>query len=122
GTTGIQYPGPPATPAQPDANAAAENRWMTNWFHDYNTLPASDNPSGPKAFVSRMEQVAAWAAKNNRPIHVGEFGAYERADRESRVRYYSDMRRTAERLGFGWAIWDWKAGFKYWQGDEPVPG
>jgi endoglucanase len=69
-----------------------------------------------------MEKVARWAAENNRPIHLGEFGAYEKADRASRVRFYTDMRRTAERLGFGWAIWDWKAGFKYWTGEEPVEG
>jgi endoglucanase len=69
-----------------------------------------------------MEKVARWSEENNRPIHVGEFGAYEKADRESRVRYYTDMRKTAERLGFGWAIWDWKAGFKYWTGSKPVEG
>jgi endoglucanase len=100
----------------------ADGARNTRWFERYNTSPTAENPSGPVAFVARMEKVARWSEENNRPIHVGEFGAYEKADRESRVRYYTDMRKTAERLGFGWAIWDWKAGFKYWTGSKPVEG
>lgn len=121
-TKGIVYPGPPAVPLSPDPKAIKENKSITNWFHRYNTLPAAENPSGLKAFVSRMEKVAGWGEKNNRPIHLGEFGAYVDADRESRARFYEDTRRTAEKLGFGWALWDWKAGFKYWEGDKPVAG
>jgi endoglucanase len=121
-TTGIRYPGPPAKPLQPDPKALGANASLAKWFDKYNHEPTSNNPSGPKAFVSRMEKVAAWAKEHNRPIHLGEFGAYEKADRESRVRFYADMRETAERLGWGWAIWDWKAGFKYWDGDKPVAG
>jgi endoglucanase len=116
-TTGIVYPGPPSKPVTP-AEGATDKRW----FERYNTLPSAENPSGPAAFRSRMEKVARWGAEHNRPIHVGEFGAYEKAGRESRVRYYTDMRKTAEELGFGWAIWDWKAGFKYWSGEKPVEG
>lgn len=119
-TLGVIYPGPPAQPLTPNPNAAKKS--VVNWLGRYNTLPAGQNPSGPTAFTARMEKVAAWAKENNRPIHLGEFGAYEKADPASRARYYSDMRKTAERLGFGWAIWDWKAGFKYWDGDKPAPG
>jgi endoglucanase len=115
-TTGIGYPGPPLKPVTP---AAATDK---SWFERYNTLPTAENPSSPAAFTARMEKVARWSAENGRPIHLGEFGAYEKADRESRVRYYGDMRKTAERLGFGWAIWDWKAGFKYWTGTNAVEG
>ena len=116
-TTGIVYPGPPSEPVTP-----AEGARDKNWFERYNKLPTAENPSGPVAFTARMEKAARWSAENNRPIHLGEFGAYEKADRESRIRYYTDMRKTAERLGFGWAIWDWKAGFKYWTGTQPVEG
>jgi endoglucanase len=116
-TTGIVYPGPPAKPVTPSEGARDKG-----WFERYNLLPREKNPSGPIAFRARMEKVARWAAENNRPIHLGEFGAFEKAERESRARYYSDMRRTAEELGFGWAVWDWKAGFKYWSGDKPVDG
>lgn len=114
-TTGIIYPGPPTNKLKPAAHVQDKD-----WFERYNELPSETNPSGPSSFLGRMEKVARWSRENNRPIHLGEYGAYEKADRESRVRYYRDMRRAAERLGFGWAIWDWKAGFKYWNGDQPV--
>jgi endoglucanase len=120
-TVGLVYPGPPPHPLTPDPKAALKKS-VANWFQRYNSLPAAQNPGGPLAFKERMERVAAWGKQNNRPIHLGEFGAYEKADAPSRARYYLDMRKTAERLGFGWAMWDWKAGFKYWDGDKPAPG
>jgi hypothetical protein len=55
---------------------------------------------------------------------MGEFGAYELADAASRARFYRDMRYMMDVTGIGWATWDWKAGFKYWdaQQNAPVPG
>ena len=116
-TTGIIYPGPPSQPIVPSLTARDKR-----WFERYNTLPASENPSGPAAFTARMEKVARWAAAHGRPVHLGEFGAYEKADPSSRARFYSDLRKKAESLGFAWAIWDWKAGFKYWDGNQSVEG
>jgi endoglucanase len=120
-TRGIVYPGPPKKPLEPAASVTNRTH-VVNWIKRYNTTPAVDNPSGPKAFRPRMEKVRDWAKANHRPIHLGEFGAYQMADRESRVRYYRDMRKACEELGFGWAIWDWSAGFKYWTGMAPVEG
>lgn len=116
-TTGIVYPGPPKTPVTPKGDHPNKK-----WFEAYNTLSTDQNPCGPKAFAGRMEKVAEWAQQHHRPVHVGEFGAYRKADQDSRARFYRDMRRTAERLGFGWAIWDWKAEFRYWDGSQPLPG
>ncbi len=121
-TTGIRYPGPPEKPLAPDPKALKAKASLAKWFEDYNSQPTPNNPSGPKVFVSRMEKVNAWAKEHNSPIHLGEFGAFEKADRDSRVRFYEDVRKTAEGLGWGWAIWDWKAGFKYWDGDKAVVG
>jgi len=121
-TVGVVYPGPPDQPLQPSPRAVQSQASVAAWFQEYNTRPAETNPCGPQAFAGRMERVAAWGRANNRPIHLGEFGAYEKADAASRARYCADMRRTAERLGFGWAVWDWKAGFRYWDGSQPAPG
>lgn len=120
-TTGLVYPGPPAKPLTPDPRAA-KNKKVEQWFERYNTAPTAENPCSSKAYTARMERVAAWAREQGCSIYLGEFGAYTKADPDSRARYYSEMRKTAERLGFGWAIWDWKAGFKYWDGDHAVPG
>ena len=34
------------------------------------------------------------------------------------------FRESAEKAGIGWAIWDWKAGFHYWNDKtgKPEPG
>ena len=122
-TRDIIFPGPPSMPLSP-APTVASNKSVVNWIRDYNTLPSAQNPSSPHAFLGKLRTAREWSERNGRPIHVGEFGCYTRADAESRIRYYTEFRRAAEREGFGWAIWDWKAGFRYWDDKQrqPVPG
>jgi endoglucanase len=57
-------------------------------------------------------------------VHIGEFGAYTRADPASRTRFYAAFRQEAEKERLGWAIWDWSAGFHYWDksANRPVSG
>lgn len=55
--------------------------------------------------------VQAWSKKEGRPIFLGEFGAYEKADMDSRARYLSYVARTAERLGWAWAVWQFDTDF-----------
>lgn len=45
------------------------------------------------------------------PIHIGEFGAYSRADLDSRVRWTRFLARWFEQQGFSWAYWEWNSGF-----------
>jgi len=122
-TTGIKYPGPPATPIAAKAPSSGLP-WVVDWIHRYNTLPAEQNPSGKSAFVANLEMARTWSEYYGRPVHVGEFGAFEMADAASRANFYRDMREAMDRLGLGWAIWDWKAGFKYWDAPRsaPAPG
>jgi endoglucanase len=57
-------------------------------------------------------QIAAnWAEENKRPIYLGEFGAYRKADMESRARWTASVARTAEEFGFSWAYWEFCSGF-----------
>jgi len=55
--------------------------------------------------------VEAWSKKEGRPIFLGEFGAYDKADLDSRVRYISYVARAAERLGWAWAYWQFDSDF-----------
>lgn len=65
-----------------------------------------------KAAVRRdIEQAAAWAKLHDRPLFFGEFGAYSKADMESRVRWTTFVRSEAERLGMSWAYWEFGSGF-----------
>ena len=58
-----------------------------------------------------LEYAAAWGKKNNRPIFMGEFGSYGKADAASRVRWTTFMRAESEKRGFSWAYWEFGAGF-----------
>lgn len=121
--TGIVFPGPPATPLSPDMKLDPKP-WVLDWIKKYNTLPAAENPSGPIAFTPKLRYVRAWSDYYGRPVHIGEFGAYTKADEQSRANFYSAFRRAAEQLRLGWCIWDWSAGFRYWDRAQhrPMPG
>jgi endoglucanase len=58
-----------------------------------------------------LEKAAAWAKAHARPLFLGEFGAYQAADMDSRARWTRFVTREAERLGFSWAYWEFCAGF-----------
>jgi endoglucanase len=65
-----------------------------------------------KAAITRQfEKAAAWAKAHDRPVFLGEFGAYQEADLASRARWTSFVAREAERLGFSWAYWEFCSGF-----------
>jgi endoglucanase len=122
-TKGIVFPGPPATPLDP-APSAATNQAVLNWLKDYNTLPLEQNPSSRRAFAGKLQFAREWSDYYGRPVHVGEFGCYTSADAKSRAKYYAEFRRACEEQRIGWALWDWKAGFRYWdeKGEQPMPG
>jgi endoglucanase len=63
------------------------------------------------ALRTAFEKAAAWAKANNRPVLLGEFGAYQEADMESRAKWTAFVRRQAERLGFSWTYWEFCSGF-----------
>jgi len=58
--------------------------------------------------------VQRWAKDAGRPILLGEFGAYDKAEMESRVRYTSYLARAAESLGWCWTYWQFDFDFIAW--------
>jgi endoglucanase len=120
---GIRFPGPPPTPLVPDSSLKLRES-VRNWIDNYNKLPAEKNPSSALAFAGRMKLARQWADHYGRPVYVGEYGAYTRADAESRANFYKAFRRVLAEEKLGWAIWDWNAGFRYWDSgkQEPSPG
>jgi endoglucanase len=63
------------------------------------------------AINKQLEKAAAWAKKHDRPVFLGEFGAYQAADMESRARWTRFVVHEAERLGFAWSYWEFCSGF-----------
>jgi endoglucanase len=70
---------------------------------------------GTDAEKRRVEEdfagVAKWSKKEKRPILLGEFGAYDKGDIDSRVRYTAHLVRTAESLGWAWTYWQFDSDF-----------
>jgi hypothetical protein len=52
-----------------------------------------------------------WAAAHDRPVLLGEFGAYDKGEMDSRARYTAAVARAAERLGWSWAYWQFDSDF-----------
>ncbi len=67
-----------------------------------------------KAVQDDFAKVAAWAKEHNRPIYLGEFGAYDKGPMESRVRYTDFVARAAESFGWSWAYWQFDNDFILW--------
>ena len=63
-------------------------------------------PEEKKAVVDDFNTAVEWAKRNNRPLYLGEFGAYRKADMESRVRWLSFVVQQADKNDISWAIWD----------------
>jgi endoglucanase len=63
------------------------------------------------ALRKTLDTAADWGKKHDRPIFLGEFGAFQVADMESRVRWTRFMAGEAEARGFSWAYWEFCAGF-----------
>jgi endoglucanase len=122
-TTNVVYPGPPPAPLTPDP-AAASSPGVQAWFDGYNALEQALNPCSRLAFEDRLRLARGWSDYYGRPVHVGEWGCYTKAAAASRERYHREKRALLDELKLGWALWDWKAGFRYWddQGNQPAPG
>ncbi len=120
---GVVFPGPPSAPLVPDASLKLRTN-VLDWLRRYNTFSTESNPCSPKAFRVPIQKAKQWSADHGRPVHFGEFGCYTGADPDSRARFNKAFREALDEAGIGWALWDWKAGFRYWDEEkkQPAPG
>lgn len=117
---GVLYPGPPSTPlALPEKLAGDRN--LADLIQRYNTAPASQNPSSAIKPIQLLDIAKRWSDHFGRPVHLGEFGAIDTADHDSRNRYVREVRLAAEERGIPWTLWDWKARFGYWDSKTNQP-
>lgn len=63
------------------------------------------------ALESDFDVVARWAAAAHRPVYLGEFGVYDAAPLEARLRYLEAVTRAAATRGWGWACWQFDHDF-----------
>ena len=72
-----------------------------------------------RIITADLDRAVKWGEENNRPLYMGEFGAYSKADMESRVLWTSYVARQAEERGISWAYWEFCSGFGAY---DPVTG
>jgi endoglucanase len=74
--------------------------------------------------VNDFDRAVKWAERAERPMFLGEFGAYYKADMDSRARWTEYVARQAEERGWSWAYWEFGSGFGAFDpqsGDWRVP-
>ena len=60
---------------------------------------------------TRLKVAADWSKDHDRPIFLGEFGSYDKGEMQYRAAYTAYVARTAEKLGFSWAYWQFDSDF-----------
>ncbi|RST32122.1 glycoside hydrolase family 5 protein [Sphingomonas ginkgonis] len=68
------------------------------------------------ALAADFGKVEQWAAQYDRPILLGEFGAYDKSGTpvDQRAAYTAAAAREAERRGFAWSYWQFDSDFVAW--------
>ena len=84
--------------------------WMEN-SGEWKGTQWSGTEEEQAAVRASLNKAAAWAKRRRIPVFLGEFGAYQEADIDSRVRWTRFVAREAEKRGFSWAYWEFCAGF-----------
>lgn len=65
-----------------------------------------------RQITNELDTAVQWAREHgNIPLLLGEFGAYSKADMNSRVRWTHFVAREAEKRGIAWCYWEFCAGF-----------
>jgi endoglucanase len=114
----------------PDLDLPADDQHIIVTFHYYHPLTFTHQGAtwvGPEiqklsgvtwgsdadyALLNKeLDQVKAWSDAHSRPILLGEFGAYDKAPMEYRVKWDSAVARGAEARGFAWAYWQFDPDF-----------
>jgi endoglucanase len=79
------------------------NAWMgTKW---------TGTDAEKKAITDSFDIAAAWGKENNRPMNLGEFGAYNKADMESRARWTKFIAEAAVERGMSFDYWQFASDF-----------
>ncbi len=68
-------------------------------------------PEERAAIAADFAKAQDWAKAHHRPIFLGEFGAYDKGEMPSRVRWTDAVARAAEKNGWSWAYWQFDSDF-----------
>ena len=74
-------------------------------------MPWNGSEKERQAIKKEFDKAQAWAGEHRRPLYLGEFGAYDKAEMDSRVRWTIFVARQAEQRGWSWAWWQFDGDF-----------
>lgn len=82
---------------------SGSNAWLgTTW---------SATVAQTSALIQDFDRIKAWADDQHRPVFIGEFGAYSKADMTSRMLWTGYVVSQCRQRNFSWAYWEFCAGF-----------
>ncbi len=67
-----------------------------------------------QAIARDLGRAQDWSEKEQRPLLLGEFGAYDKGEMPSRARYTDCVARQAEAYGWSWSYWQFDSDFVLW--------
>jgi len=84
-----------------------------SWAPEYTKLSGIHwgSPEDYAKIDADFDKAQAWAQQNDRPILLGEFGAYDKAPQEDRIEYTAAVARAAEKRGWAWTYWQFDSNF-----------
>ena len=84
-----------------------------SWVPEYTNLTGVTwgAPADLAKLAADFDAVQAWSKAHDRPILLGEFGAYDKVPMPLRVTYTATVARAAEARGFAWAYWQFDSDF-----------
>ncbi|MDB5273978.1 MAG: hypothetical protein JWO58_2345 [Chitinophagaceae bacterium] len=111
-TIGMPYPYRPKD--MPDMDEKAQATWAKRLYESY---PEQANYN---ALFTALQTASTWSKEHSVPVLCGEWGAYKKyAHEEDRCQYINDMYTILTQLHIPNAMWEWDAGFSFFQ-DEPA--
>lgn len=84
--------------------------WVPEQFSSLKNVPFG-TPEQIAQIGKDFDTVKAWSEKHDRPILLGEFGAYDKGPMESRVLWTDTVSRAARERGFARAYWQFSSDF-----------
>ena len=104
-TRGLHYPSTPES-------AAAVAATVPDPLYRLQITRYGQDRWSAERMEAEVNQVAEWAKRYNVPVVCNEFGVFrDYSDPKDRAAWISDFRKTLEKHGIGWAMWDYSGGF-----------
>jgi endoglucanase len=81
------------------------------WMPQFPMGPTCCGPKDRMQISNALDAAIRWNQQSGFPVHLGEFGTYEKVDVKMRAEYARIVRDEAEKRGIGWTYWNFGSDF-----------